>query len=208
MAVGGTLPVRRSALVGPGLSDPGLRRDHAAGTGLTGRVGYLTATNVAYRRHGFPGYDTVLTQGGDEVDLLRRLTAWGPVLWDGENVVGTSARRFRLGFLHTLVISYGWYYLASSLVNRLTGSSGDRVGTPSPLTSRGDLRCIMSGVIGRLEKTVFDCPDPALLAAFYAQILGMLVLENEPDWVVIGREAAHAGAGFPEGRALHRPAVA
>jgi catechol 2,3-dioxygenase-like lactoylglutathione lyase family enzyme len=44
------------------------------------------------------------------------------------------------------------------------------------------------GVIGRLEKTVFDCPDPALLAAFYAQILGMLVLENEPDWVVIGRE--------------------
>jgi glycosyltransferase involved in cell wall biosynthesis len=88
---------------------------------LTGRVGYLTATNVAYRRHGFPGYDTVLTQGGDEVDLLRRLTAWGPVLWDGENVVGTSARRFRLGLLHTLVISYGWYYLASCLVNRLTG---------------------------------------------------------------------------------------
>ncbi|HEU5483666.1 MAG TPA: glycosyltransferase family A protein, partial [Microlunatus sp.] len=49
---------------------------------LTGRVGYLTATNVAYRRTGFPGYDTVLTQGGDEVDLLRRLSAWGPVLWD------------------------------------------------------------------------------------------------------------------------------
>ena len=87
---------------------------------LTGRVGYLTATNVAYRRQGFPGYDTVLTQGGDEVDLLRRLSRWGPVLWDGHNRVDTSARRFRLGFLHTMVISYGWYYLASGLVNRLT----------------------------------------------------------------------------------------
>ena len=93
----------------------------ALGYRLTGRVGYLTATNVAYRRQGFPGYDTVLTQGGDEVDLLRRLTAWGPVIWDRRNVVGTSARRFRQGLLHTLVISYGWYYLGSSLVNRLTG---------------------------------------------------------------------------------------
>ena len=44
------------------------------------------------------------------------------------------------------------------------------------------------GVIGQLEKTVFDCPDPALLAAFYARILGMVVLEDEPDWVVIGRQ--------------------
>ncbi|WP_210414577.1 VOC family protein [Microlunatus elymi] len=43
-------------------------------------------------------------------------------------------------------------------------------------------------MIGRLEKTVFDCPDPRGLAAFYAEILGMRVLENEPDWVVIGRE--------------------
>jgi glycosyltransferase involved in cell wall biosynthesis len=93
----------------------------ALGYRLTGRIGYLTATNVAYRRQGFPGYDTVLTQGGDEVDLLRRLTSWGPVLWDRRNVVGTSARRFRQGLLHTMVISYGWYYLASSLVNRLTG---------------------------------------------------------------------------------------
>ena len=93
----------------------------ALGYRLTGRVGYLTATNVAYRRDGFPGYDTVLTQGGDEVDLLRRLTAWGPVVWDRRIVVETSARRFRQGLLHTLVVSYGYYYLASSLLNRLTG---------------------------------------------------------------------------------------
>jgi glycosyltransferase involved in cell wall biosynthesis len=93
----------------------------AAGHGLTGRVGYLTATNVAYRRDGFPGYDTRLTQGGDETDLLRRLTAWGPVVWDHRNAVLTSSRRIRQGLWHTVVISYGYYYLGAVVLNRLTG---------------------------------------------------------------------------------------
>ena len=88
---------------------------------LCGRPSHLTATNVAFRRLGFPGYDTRLTQGGDEVDLLRRLRALGPVVWDAGNVVSTSPRRFRLGFLHTLVISYGYYYALSSVVNRIAG---------------------------------------------------------------------------------------
>ena len=45
-------------------------------------------------------------------------------------------------------------------------------------------------MMGRLEKTVFDCPDPRALAAFYAEILGMRVNEDDGDgaWVVIGRE--------------------
>jgi catechol 2,3-dioxygenase-like lactoylglutathione lyase family enzyme len=44
-------------------------------------------------------------------------------------------------------------------------------------------------MIGRLEKTVFDCPDPRALAAFYAEVLGMRVTEDtDGDWVVIGRE--------------------
>lgn len=41
-------------------------------------------------------------------------------------------------------------------------------------------------MIGRLEKTVFDCPDPRALAAFYAEILGMRVTEDLGTWVVIG----------------------
>jgi catechol 2,3-dioxygenase-like lactoylglutathione lyase family enzyme len=41
-------------------------------------------------------------------------------------------------------------------------------------------------MIGRLEKTVFDCPDPRTLAAFYAEVLGMRVNEDSDDWVVIG----------------------
>jgi catechol 2,3-dioxygenase-like lactoylglutathione lyase family enzyme len=42
-------------------------------------------------------------------------------------------------------------------------------------------------MVARLEKTVLDCPDPRALAAFYAQILGMQVNEDDEDWVVIGR---------------------
>jgi catechol 2,3-dioxygenase-like lactoylglutathione lyase family enzyme len=44
-------------------------------------------------------------------------------------------------------------------------------------------------MIGRLEKTVLDCPDPRELAAFYGEILGMPVNEDtDGEWVVIGRE--------------------
>ena len=43
-------------------------------------------------------------------------------------------------------------------------------------------------MLGRIEKTVLDCPDPRALAAFYGEILGMRVNEDtDGDWVVIGR---------------------
>jgi len=86
---------------------------------LTGRVGYVTATNVAFRREGFPGYDTSLTQGGDEVDLLRRLRGQGRVTWDRANAVVTSSRRLDQGLAHTLFVSYGYYYAAGHVVNRV-----------------------------------------------------------------------------------------
>jgi catechol 2,3-dioxygenase-like lactoylglutathione lyase family enzyme len=43
-------------------------------------------------------------------------------------------------------------------------------------------------MIGRLEKTVVDCPDPRALAAFYAEVLSMRVIEDSEDWVAIGFE--------------------
>lgn len=42
-------------------------------------------------------------------------------------------------------------------------------------------------MIGRLEKTVFDCPEPRALAEFYAAVLGMRINEDSADWVVFGR---------------------
>jgi catechol 2,3-dioxygenase-like lactoylglutathione lyase family enzyme len=43
-------------------------------------------------------------------------------------------------------------------------------------------------VIGRLDKTVIDCPEPRALAEFYAAVLGMQINHDFGDWVVIGIE--------------------
>ncbi len=86
---------------------------------LSGRVCYLTATNVAFRREGFPGYDQILTQGGDEIDLLRRLQSRGRIVWDAANPVLTSARRLERGLVYTFVVSFGYYYALSYLLNRM-----------------------------------------------------------------------------------------
>ena len=52
-------------------------------------------------------------------------------------------------------------------------------------------------MIGRLEKTVLDCPDPRALAAFYGEILGMRVIEDtRGDWVVIGRQPGYRELAF------------
>lgn len=54
----------------------------------------------------------------------------------------------------------------------------------SPMQKRW--RWHASGVVGSLEKTVIDCPDPRSLARFYCQVLGMRVNEDLGSWVVIG----------------------
>jgi catechol 2,3-dioxygenase-like lactoylglutathione lyase family enzyme len=52
-------------------------------------------------------------------------------------------------------------------------------------------------VIGRLEKTVLDCPDPRALGAFYAEILGMRINEDtDGRWVVIGRDVGWRELAF------------
>ena len=48
----------------------------------------------------------------------------------------------------------------------------------------------------RLEKVVVDCPDPRALAAFYAEVLGMQVVEDSPNWVVIGRGPGDRALAF------------
>ncbi|HYP43848.1 MAG TPA: glycosyltransferase family A protein [Propionibacteriaceae bacterium] len=87
---------------------------------VLGRVFYVTATNIAFVRAQFPGYNTALTQGGDEVDLLRRLHRQGRVVWDRRNPVLTSSRRMDQGLLHTLFVSFGYYYALSLLLNRVS----------------------------------------------------------------------------------------
>jgi glycosyltransferase involved in cell wall biosynthesis len=92
----------------------------AAVFALTGRVFYISATNTAVRRAAFPGYNPRMTQGGDELDLLRRLRRAGRVVWDPENVVTTSPRRLRQGLLYSFFVSFLTFYVLAYLVNRLS----------------------------------------------------------------------------------------
>jgi glycosyltransferase involved in cell wall biosynthesis len=92
----------------------------AAIYGLTGFVFYVSATNFAVRRTAFPGYDLNLTQGGDELDLLRRLRRRGQVSWERQNVVTTSARRLQRGLLYNIVVTFFVYYLLAYWFNRLS----------------------------------------------------------------------------------------
>jgi catechol 2,3-dioxygenase-like lactoylglutathione lyase family enzyme len=41
-------------------------------------------------------------------------------------------------------------------------------------------------MIGTLHGIALDCPDPDSPAAFYAELLGMVRVQDEADWVVIG----------------------
>jgi glycosyltransferase involved in cell wall biosynthesis len=86
---------------------------------LTGFVFYVSATNFAIRRTAFPGYDLKLTQGGDELDLLRRLRRRGQVSWDRQNVVTTSPRRLQCGLLYNLFVTFLVYYVLAYWLNRL-----------------------------------------------------------------------------------------
>lgn len=88
---------------------------------LTGRVCYVTATNLAFYRACFSGYDTRMTQGGDELDVLRRLRREGPVVFTRHHPTRTSSRRMERGLLYTVVVSLCFGYLLGYLLNRVAG---------------------------------------------------------------------------------------
>lgn len=70
----------------------------------------------------------------------------------------------------------------------------------SSATGRDD-----GAVIGRLEKTVLDCPEPRDLAAFYGALLGMNVNEDNGDWVVIGIDPGDRHLAFQRSPAYVPP---
>ncbi|HEY7225349.1 MAG TPA: VOC family protein [Micromonosporaceae bacterium] len=51
-------------------------------------------------------------------------------------------------------------------------------------------------MIGQLHGIVVDCPDPSSLAAFYEQLLGMVRVQDDGDWVVIGDAPDRPGLAF------------
>ena len=51
-------------------------------------------------------------------------------------------------------------------------------------------------MIGRLHHVVLDCPDPAALAAFYAELLGKPITYRSDDWVVVADNDTSSGLAF------------
>jgi catechol 2,3-dioxygenase-like lactoylglutathione lyase family enzyme len=49
--------------------------------------------------------------------------------------------------------------------------------------------------IGRLGSVVLDCPDPGLLAEFYAALLGWQLVRDEADWAEV-RPPSGPGLAF------------
>ncbi len=88
---------------------------------ITGYVYYISATNIAFRKDAWSGYNTNMTQGGDEIDLLRKLRSKGRVIFSLSNPSFSSSRRLSRGLFYNLFISFGYYYLITYWVNRLAG---------------------------------------------------------------------------------------
>lgn len=60
-------------------------------------------------------------------------------------------------------------------------------------------------MIGRLHHVIVDCPDPAALAAFYSELLGLPITWQEDDFVVVSRDEMSSGIGFQLAPGLRPP---
>jgi catechol 2,3-dioxygenase-like lactoylglutathione lyase family enzyme len=56
-----------------------------------------------------------------------------------------------------------------------------------------------------LSGIVLDAPDPRVLAAFYARLLGWTLRTNEPDWVTLKPPDGGPGLSFQTEAAYVRP---
>jgi len=128
----------------------------------TGRTYYVSATNIAFRRDRWTGYDVRLTQGGDELDLLRRMRHEGRVVYDHTNPTFTSGRRFTRGFFYNVFVCLFVFYLSAYVLNRVTGRRvigsapafrGNSRRTPSPR-----LRLAAAGLVATLTLFAFQQP--------------------------------------------------
>ena len=129
----------------------------------TGRTYYVSATNIAFRRDRWTGYNTEMTQGGDELDLLRRMRRQGTVVYDGTNPTFTSGRRFTRGLAYNLFVSLFVFYLSAYLVNRMFGrrvlgsAPAYRDSRPAPAPARR-FRVAVVTLVAALSMFAFEKP--------------------------------------------------
>lgn len=86
---------------------------------LTGHPFYVTATNLAFKKSFWEGYDVNAPQGGDELSLLRQLRKKGRVAFLRTNPVYTSARRLKRGLLYNIFVTLLYYYICGYYIDRI-----------------------------------------------------------------------------------------
>lgn len=89
------------------------------GDKITGKTFYASATNIAFKKNAWHGYNTLLTQGGDELDLLHNLRKQGRVVFKNGNPTFTSARRLARGFIYNFFVTFLYYYILEYYLNKL-----------------------------------------------------------------------------------------
>lgn len=80
---------------------------------------YVTATNIAFRKSCWKGYDVYSPQGGDELSLLHQLKKQGKVAFTKNNPVYTSPRRLKRGLLYNIFVTLFFYYLCGYYIDRI-----------------------------------------------------------------------------------------
>lgn len=60
-------------------------------------------------------------------------------------------------------------------------------------------------MIGRIHHVVYDCPDPAALAAFYSALLGLPVTYHDDDWDVVAANDTTSGLAFQRAPGHRQP---
>jgi glycosyltransferase involved in cell wall biosynthesis len=138
----------------------------------TGKVKYISACNTAFKKSSWTGYNTNLTQGGDEIDLLKQLEKQGPIVYIN-NPVQTSSRRLHKGFLYNLLVTFLAYYIFDYFVGRKINRS-----------LLGSYEAI------RVEKPKVS-PLPKMLTAAALLILGLTYTSHNAKAASLMRRTGH-----------------
>jgi len=86
---------------------------------IMNRPYYISATNFAFKKSLWEGYDVLLSQGGDEMAMIRQFKPKGKIVFLLNNPTLTSARRLRRGMFYNIFVSFFYYYLAGYHINRI-----------------------------------------------------------------------------------------
>lgn len=91
---------------------------------VSGKTIYASATNLSFRKNTFDrGYDTKYFQGADERGVVKEVSKRGRFHLTLKNPVYTSGRRVKQGFLHSIFVTIGYYYIYNVISTTKNGTS-------------------------------------------------------------------------------------